>query len=167
MVTRRAVVQSLAVSLLLASGNRALAAPGAPILRVSGEIGEGPGSGEREFDAAAFAALPQTGFRTATPWHDEVTEFSGVSARHLFEAVGRRGENAQLFALNDYMVEASIEAIVAGDGLFATHQGGVAMPISDKGPIFLLFPFDQRPELKHQAYYSRAVWQLSEIVVTA
>ncbi len=167
MITRRALIQGFAVSILTAAASRSSAASGTSFLRVGGEIGEGPQPGEVVFDEAAFAALPQTRFRTATPWHDKAIEFSGVSARDLFEAVGRRGENAQLIALNDYMVEASIDEIVAADGLFATHQDGVAMPISDKGPIFLLFPFDDRPELKHQAYYSRAVWQLSEIVVTA
>ncbi|WP_279477902.1 oxidoreductase [Aureimonas sp. SK2] len=166
MVTRRVLVQGLSLSLLGLASRHSNAASETPFLRVSGEIGAGEGPGERVFDAVSFAALPQTHIRTATPWHQDAVDFSGVSAKNLFTAVERRGANAQLIALNDYMVEASIDEVVAADGLFATHQNGVAMPISDKGPIFLLFPFDDRPELRHQAYYSRAVWQLSEVVVT-
>ncbi len=137
-----------------------------PMLRVSGVIGRDRSGKSVEYDAASFDSLPQSSFVTATPWNDAPVEYRGVKARDLFEAVDVHGENLQLIALNDYVVEAKIADIVAGDGLFATHQDGVAMPISDKGPIFLLFPFDPRPELKHQSYYSRSVWQLAEIVVT-
>ena len=49
--------------------------------------------------------------------------------------------------------------------LLATRQNGTIMPVSDKGPVFLVFPFDSRPELQHQTYYSRAVWQIAEINV--
>ena len=104
-----------------------------------------------------------TRFRTTTLWHQAPAEFSGISARDLFAAVRLRSPRLRLVALNDYVVEADADEIVAADGLFATRQDGVLMPVSDKGPIFLLFPFDQREELRHQIYYSRAVWQLCEI----
>ncbi|WP_062016173.1 hypothetical protein [Aureimonas sp. AU4] len=119
------------------------------------------------FDTAALDALPQTRFRTTTLWHKEATEFSGVSARDLFSAVNLRANRLRLVALNDYVVDADADELVEGDGLFATRQDGVLMPVSDKGPIFLLFPFDEREELRHQTYYSRAVWQLCEVVAAS
>jgi hypothetical protein len=145
----------------LAGGAFAVAAQ--PVLRVHGAVGPGPGPGDLAFDGAALDALPQTRFRTTTLWHQAPAEFSGISARDLFAAVRLRSPRLRLVALNDYVVEADADEIVAADGLFATRQDGVLMPVSDKGPIFLLFPFDQREELRHQTYYSRAVWQLCEI----
>lgn len=164
MLSRRQVVIALAtVPLLAFKPSRAAAAK--PILRVTGAIAGSSGDGLVEYDASAFDALPQTRFVTKTPWHETPVEFSGVSVRDLLNAVDARGETLQLIALNDYVVEAKASDILAGDGLFATRQNGVPMPISDKGPVFLVFPFDQRPDTQHQTYYSRAVWQLAEITV--
>ena len=39
------------------------------------------------------------------------------------------------------------------------------MPVTDKGPLFIVYPFDSNPELKHQLFYSRSAWQLNRIVV--
>lgn len=163
MTSRRSFLTGMAglLSFPLAGGSFAHAAE--PILRVRGAVGPGPGSGDIAFDAAQFDALPQTRFRTTTLWHKEAVEFSGVSARDLFAAVNLRGSRLKLVALNDYVVEGEADVILAADGLFATRQDGTPMPVSDKGPIFLIFPFDQREDLRHQAYYSRAVWQLCEI----
>ena len=134
---------------------------GQPILKINGSI-----SGEnRSFllDLAAMDAMPKTSFATSTPWHKGVTEFSGVTLRDCLAALKLSGTKLQLIALNDYVVEASLSELQAADALLATRQNGNIMPVSDKGPIFLIFPFDSRPELQHQSYYSRAVWQLAEI----
>ncbi len=136
-----------------------------PLLRVSGSIGSESGSDPVEYDAAGLNGLPQTSFTTSTPWSTSPIEYKGISAGDLFHAVGAHGSRVQLVALNDYVVDSEIEFILAGDGLFATHQNGTPMPISEQGPVFLIFPFDARPELKHQSYYSRSVWQLAEIIV--
>jgi len=37
--------------------------------------------------------------------------------------------------------------------------------VRDKGPLFMIYPFDAQPELRSAVYYSRSVWQLSEIEV--
>lgn len=164
MLSRRQVLLALSV-LPLVTARPLRAAAAETLLRVSGAISETASGGAIEYDAAGLSALPQTNFHTTTPWNSTPVEYRGVAARDLLQAVGARGEHLQLIALNDYVVEAKTSNIVAADGLFATHQDGVPMPISDKGPVFLLFPFDARPELKHQSYYSRSVWQLAEIVV--
>jgi hypothetical protein len=39
------------------------------------------------------------------------------------------------------------------------------MPVRDKGPLFIIYPFDSKPELKSQTFYGRAVWQVAKIVV--
>jgi hypothetical protein len=39
------------------------------------------------------------------------------------------------------------------------------MPIRDKGPLFIVYPFDSDPRLQTEQYYGRAVWQLKELNV--
>ena len=35
----------------------------------------------------------------------------------------------------------------------------------DKGPLFTIYPFDAREELRNAIYYSRSAWQLRTIEV--
>jgi hypothetical protein len=39
------------------------------------------------------------------------------------------------------------------------------MPVRDKGPLFVIYPYDSRPELKSQLYYGRSAWQVSKLVI--
>ena len=42
--------------------------------------------------------------------------------------------------------------------LLALKRNGAYMPVRDKGPLFIVYPYDSSPELKHQKYYSRSAW---------
>ena len=35
----------------------------------------------------------------------------------------------------------------------------------DKGPLFMMYPFDGHPELRGAVHYSRAIWQLRHLEV--
>ncbi|MDU1358477.1 MAG: oxidoreductase, partial [Citrobacter freundii] len=37
------------------------------------------------------------------------------------------------------------------------------MRIRDKGPLFIVYPYDSMPELNNQIYYSRSAWQVSSM----
>jgi hypothetical protein len=49
--------------------------------------------------------------------------------------------------------------------LLALKRDGEYMPVRDKGPLFIVYPFDSNPDLRHQRFYSRSAWQLARIVV--
>lgn len=39
------------------------------------------------------------------------------------------------------------------------------MPVRDKGPLFIVYPYDSNPEIKSQTYYTRSVWQVARLEV--
>jgi hypothetical protein len=39
------------------------------------------------------------------------------------------------------------------------------MAVRDKGPLFIVYPFDAKSELRNALYYSRSAWQLKSIEV--
>lgn len=39
------------------------------------------------------------------------------------------------------------------------------MAIRDKGPLFIMYPFDTTETLQSPLYYSRAAWQLKAIEI--
>jgi hypothetical protein len=49
--------------------------------------------------------------------------------------------------------------------ILALKRDGEYMPVRDKGPLFIIYPYDNAPELRSQQFYSRSVWQVSRLVV--
>jgi hypothetical protein len=68
-------------------------------------------------------------------------------------------------ALNDYTSEVPIEDFARYHTILALKRDGEYMPVRDKGPLFIVYPYDSNPELKSQKFYSRSVWQVTRLVV--
>jgi hypothetical protein len=71
----------------------------------------------------------------------------------------------RLRALNDYRVDVPWDDAQRNDPIVARLLDGEPMAVRDKGPLFLIYPFDDRPELRSAVYYSRSAWQLRTIEV--
>lgn len=167
MIDRRQMLIGLGVSAMAGALSSRPVLADETILTLRGRFPKAGPDGSVSSSLSDLDALGRTSFSTATPWHDGVNEFSGVSVKNYLGAFGAAPKTIRLVALNDYSVETDVAELIEADALLATRRNGQAMPISDKGPVFLLFPFDDRQELKHQSYYSRAVWQLTEIDIVA
>jgi hypothetical protein len=148
------------------SGAASLPAPtGKPILTVTGKITVTNKDGSAQFDRAMLEALGETSFSTSTPWYDGPHKFEGVPLAKLLDAVGASGDQIVATALNDYSTTIPIEDARKFGVILALKRDGANMPVSDKGPIFIIYPFDSNPELKAQMYYKRSAWQVARIEV--
>ncbi len=137
---------------------------GEVILAVTGALTETNGPGEASFDLEMLDALPQHTIVTTSPWYKTAVEFRGPLLDDVLARVGARGHSVMAHAANDYEVE--IPAADATRGLvLATRRAGKTMPLSDKGPIFAMYPFDSTPDLKKQVYFSRCIWELVALKV--
>ena len=117
-------------------------------------------------DRPMLEALGGDGFRTMTPWYDRPVRFDGVRMRRLMQAVGAFGTDVVAFALNDYVIEIPMCDFDRYGALLAMKRDGVDMPVRDKGPLFIVYPYDSEPELRSQQFYSRSAWQVARLVVT-
>jgi hypothetical protein len=157
-----------AVMLLTANlgGAASLPAPtDKPILTVTGKISVTNKDGTAQFDRAMLEAIGETSFSTSTPWYKEPVKFEGVPMAKLLDAVGATGDRIVSVALNDYSAEMPMEDARKFGVILALKRDGEYMTVRDKGPIFIVYPFDSNPDLKVQKYYSRSVWQVSRIEV--
>ncbi len=143
-----------------------LPAPEGPvILVVSGNIEVTNTDEGAAFDREMLHGLGLTEIETSTPWTDGVQVFSGVLARTVLERVGADGAAVMASALNDYTVEVPMEDFQNFDVLLATTMGGEEMKVSDKGPIWIVYPRDNHPELQDRRLHDRWVWQLKALRV--
>lgn len=149
----------------------ASAAPGLPapsgkvILVVEGDIAVTNAAGKAVFDLAMLDVLPKREVRTRTPWTEGVTAFEGPLGTALLEAVGARGSRLVITAINDYSVEVPVSDLDRYKLIFALRQNGELLRVRDKGPLFLVYPFDEDPALNSEVIQSRSIWQIRSVRV--
>jgi hypothetical protein len=166
-LSRRGLLTLVACS-VLARGGRAAGLPAPthkPILTVSGKIGIGNRPGAADFDIAMLERLGTASFETTTPWFTGPVTFEGVPMARLMAEVGASGEQVAVVALNDYSSVIPVEDFERYGVLLALKRNGEYMPVRDKGPLFVVYPYDSYPELKSQRFYSRSVWQVKRLEV--
>jgi len=162
-VMRRRIV--LAAPLAgLTSHAAALEAPAAVVvLTVRGALVQAGRDGKADFDMAMLERLPQRSITTETPWHSGARTFQGPLLREVLAAAGARGQTARLVALNDYSVDMPLDDARRYDVIVARQLDGKPMSVREKGPLFVMYPFDSQPQLRNAIYFSRCVWQLRSI----
>lgn len=169
-------------ALLLAFGMLALAiqnghaaeplpAPrGEVLLTVTGAIGRGnaqdaSGGLEARFDRAMLEQLDFTEVNTATPWHSGAMRFEGVLLRAVLGMVEARGNNLLAIAHNEYSATLPASDAARYNVILAMKLNGETMTFRDKGPLFIIYPFDSDKALQTDMTYIRSVWQLRRIDV--
>ena len=138
---------------------------GRPILVISGEIDSTNKDGTAQFDRKMLEDLGTVTVETTTPWHNARVRFEGVPLARLMKHVGAKGQKVTAIALNDYSTEIPLSDFEQFGTILAIKRDGEYMPVRDKGPLFVIYPYDSRPELKSQLYYGRSAWQVSKLVV--
>lgn len=143
---------------------------GRVILTVSGNIEHtnattSEGDQVANFDRDMLSALDRHTTRTNTPWHDGVTDFTGPLARTLMDTVGAEGDQVLAVALNEYQASIPMADFYDHDVILATQMNGEPLSVREKGPIFVIYPFDQNPELNTEIIYARSAWQVRRLVV--
>lgn len=162
---RRTLILGTCAALACASALALDAPQGKVVLSLSGQVAEArPGQGV-DFDMAMLAALPQHTIRTTTPWHAEARSYSGPLLRDVLAAAGAKGEQLKAVALNRYKVDIPSADAQRWPVIVARLVDGQPMAIRDKGPLFVIYPFDSDTELRSERYYSRSAWQLRGIEV--
>ena len=136
---------------------------GKVILSMTGNVQKRPGSESIDFDLAMLEKLPQHSFSTRTPWFSQPRKFTGVLLQDLLASVGGKGSTLRAMALNDYRVELPDEDWALHGAMVAYLLDDKPMPVRDKGPLVIIYPFDDRRELRTALHYSRAVWQLRSL----
>ena len=163
---RRRICLTGLLAFMLIGPARALDAPkGKIVLTMRGQITEKNAAELANFDMNMLAALPQHTFSTSTPWFAEPRLFTGPLLRDVLAAVGAQGETLSAVALNNFKID--IPASDAGQFqvIVARLLDGKPMSIRERGPLFIVYPYDTDIQLQSVRYYNRSAWQLRSIEV--
>jgi hypothetical protein len=138
---------------------------GTPILTIEGAISNHNKDQSAILDIDMLDALPGREAAMETPWTNGITSFSGPLAREVLDFVGAEGTTLRVRALNDFEAEIPMSDFRNFDVILATRINGERISVREKGPIFVIYPFDKEPQLYTERYFNRSVWQVMSITV--
>lgn len=119
---------------------------------------------QTRLDRADIEALPQGEVETQLRWMEGVHHFTGPSIGAIADLGPQPVQSAKIVALNDYVATLPREDWADLGAILATKHNGDHMLIRDKGPFWVVYPVDDRPEiLDRQIYHDRMVWQVETI----
>ncbi|MGH1356513.1 MAG: molybdopterin-dependent oxidoreductase [Thalassovita sp.] len=109
--------------------------------------------------------LPASEFQTTTIWTEGVQSFRGVWLSDLIAYLEITEGNLDFSALNEYLIEIPLEDIVPGGPLVAYEWNGERMGPRNKGPLWVVFPYDSDAKFQTESIYAQSIWQLDRIEV--
>jgi hypothetical protein len=91
--------------------------------------------------------------------------FEGVLLADLLEAVEAQGVMIRATALNDYAVDIPVDGGDEDVALIAYSLDGEAMSVRNKGPLWVVYPYDRNAQFRSEVIYARSIWQLERLHV--
>jgi len=108
-------------------------------------------------------ALPQIRLQTDNDFVDNGAVFIGPLARDIVAMLGDEVKSATFTAVNDYFIEIPVADFQKYDVIFALSINGAPISLRDRGPIWLIYPMSDHPELQDRIYNDRLIWQLVKV----
>lgn len=122
-------------------------------------------SGEVSFSQEDILAMSDQQVVTHTPWTDGTLTFRGAPLEAVLARAGIDGGWVNARGLNNYSVNVPVDQALAAKAFLAVHMNGELMRIKDKGPFWIVFPWDEHPELLTREIRTWSVWQLQALSV--
>ncbi|WP_444676950.1 molybdopterin-dependent oxidoreductase [Halomonas sp. E19] len=138
---------------------------GEVILRVTGAVAYPNVGAELHLDRALMMMLAPTEVVTHTPWTEGAGHFEGPLFRAVLEAAGVQADEVRVSSLDGFGATVPVAELHDYSVILAVLRDGEPLTVRDLGPVFVLYPFDDHPELLTQAVRFRSVWHASEIHV--
>jgi len=115
------------------------------------------------FDRAALEALPQVTFETTTMWTEGVLQFSGPSLSMVLSQLDINERAVIAEAANDYRTTILPELIGDRYPIIATRINEEPFGVREKGPLWIVYPYDHSEDFQRELIFSSSVWQLEKL----
>jgi hypothetical protein len=138
---------------------------GPVILTVTGAIDQANSPEGAQFDLAMLEGMDPVDVQTSTIWTHGPQTFTGVPLARLVAVLGAEGEVIAATALNEYTVEIPLSDAVEGGPILAFAQNGRHLSVRDKGPLWVIYPYDHDRDFQTEVIYARSIWQVKRMEI--
>ena len=138
---------------------------GSPVLlTIRGNI-EGPADKVVELDRETLTSFESTSIIATVPWLKSPTQFTGVRINTLLKSIGAKSNHFEAIAADDYNFTLRDLDFDKYPIIIAYEKDGEPLDARKLGPLLIMFPFDDFPELATERNQASAVWHLVEMKI--
>ncbi|WP_106607058.1 molybdopterin-dependent oxidoreductase [Shimia abyssi] len=136
------------------------------ILTVSGIPTDSGALRVQEYDLAQLRDIGEVSFTTTTPWTEGEQTFTGVPLSKLVASLNLQSGVLMATAVNDYAVEIPMSDALQDGPIIAFLRNDKQMSVREKGPLWIVYPYDSDAKFRTEIVYSQSIWQLDRIMVS-
>ena len=133
------------------------------ILRVNGKIDAINLGNAAVFDLAMLKALGTETFTTNTEWTKGTPTFAGVPLKALVDKVGATGTEIIATAADGYAISLPMADLERYSILLVYAIDDAELDLADKGPLWIMYRWDQMTDQQIDDKSPNAVWQLQQL----
>jgi len=158
------------VALIVASppagAEKAISEPaGRVVLVIDGNVSLTNAADSARFDMAMLKRIKTNTIKTETPWTEGIQTFEGPLLSDVLKAAGATGTSIRATAINDYAVSIPVSDIDKYSVILAHTLNGKAMPVREKGPLWIVYPWADNPGIRKETYYAKSIWQVKKLTI--
>ncbi|MDR7123995.1 oxidoreductase [Pseudotabrizicola sp. 4114] len=112
---------------------------------------------------ADLDSFEQHSFTTSTIWTTGLMEFSGPALTDVVVSAGSVAGGLRLRAANDYSITLNPSMLEAQATIIATRINGKTFGVRERGPLWLVFPYDAHARFRTEQIFAASIWQLTDI----
>ena len=135
------------------------------VLQIDGDISVRNFQDKFVFDQTMLDEMPHAEFATSTMWTETIDVFSGPTLKGLIDFVGSGSGDVIASGLNDYSVTIPRSLIEDAAPIVANRINGKRFSIREKGPLWIVFPYDKGEHYRTELIYAVSVWQLGKLSI--
>lgn len=135
------------------------------ILVVSGVYSDQETTDEVTVSREFLKSLPTQQISTRTPWEEGVHTYTGFNPVDLIEKLNLSGNLLRISALNQYITEIPLGDFSNRDAIIAYEIDDRTISVRNKGPLMVVYNFDNKSHLRTETHYGRSIWQIKSIEV--
>ncbi|MBD1574469.1 hypothetical protein HC725_14495 [Vibrio sp. S17_S38] len=109
-------------------------------------------------------ALPQESFTTSTPWTKNPHTYQGPRLSLVTSNFPQPFQSIKVYGINGYAYDIKEKELKKYPFILAMKQDGKRMALRNKGPLWVLLPFNQYPKVDSiDEMLNKFVWQVNRI----
>ncbi len=133
------------------------------ILRLDGSVTAVNVESATVFDLPMLKALGSETFSVKTEWTEGTPTFTGVPLKALMDNVGASGSEIIATAADGYAISLPVADVDRYNVLLVYAIDGTELDHTDKGPLWIMYRWDQMTAQEIEDKSPNAVWQLQQL----
>ena len=118
---------------------------------------------DQTFNIRELSEIGTEVIETTTIWTEGLQTFEGVPLNLFLDHLSVSDGVMVARAINDYAISFPVADALEHGPIIAFLRNGEPMSVREKGPLWIIYPYDSDEKFQTEVVHARSIWQLNRI----